>query len=94
MDNRNEIDSAPHAIQRMVEVSIRAAESLLGDGDDTDFFQMPSADANLLDSSLFDIEKRVEEVPACGVPKVIPHRAFSSGIPAWPCRLLRPQQAF
>jgi hypothetical protein len=64
MDNRNEIDSAPHAIQRMVEVSIRAAESLLGDGDDTDFFQMPSADANLLDSSLFDIEKRVKAARA------------------------------
>jgi hypothetical protein len=32
--------------------------------------------------------------PACGVPKVIPHRAFPSGIPAWNCRLLRPRQAF
>jgi hypothetical protein len=32
--------------------------------------------------------------PARGVPKVIPHRAFPSGIPAWNCRLLRPRQAF
>jgi transcriptional regulator with XRE-family HTH domain len=30
---------------------------------------------------------------ACGVPKVT-HLDFSSGIPAGPCRLLRPQQAF
>jgi|SRR5258708_4096750 len=31
---------------------------------------------------------------ACGVPKVIPPRAFSSGVPAWLYRLLRPRRAF
>jgi hypothetical protein len=32
--------------------------------------------------------------PACDVSKLIPHRAFASGVPAWPCRLLRPRRAF
>jgi hypothetical protein len=57
------MDLALHAIQQMVEVSIRAAESLQGVGD-SDAFQMPARDANLLDFGLFDIEKRVRETRA------------------------------
>jgi hypothetical protein len=36
----------------------------------------------------------IRHAPVRGVPEFIPHRALSSGIPAWPCRLLRPRQAF
>jgi hypothetical protein len=47
----------------MVEVSIRAAQSLQG-ADDNEVFQMPSGDAALLDFGLFDLEKRVKEARA------------------------------
>ena len=57
--DRDAIDLALHEIQQMVEVSIRAAENLLG-VDDSDVFQMPSRDANLLDFSLFDLARRVK----------------------------------
>jgi hypothetical protein len=58
----DQIDLALHGIQQMVEVSLRAAESLRGTDDG--LFQMPYEDANLLDFSLFDVEKRVKEARA------------------------------
>ena len=70
--DRNEIDEIDltlHAIQQMVEVSLRATEGLHGTEDDPAVFQMRSADANLLDFSLFDIQKRVRALRAELQPK-------------------------
>ena len=57
--DRDAIDLALHEIQRMVEVSIRAAERLQGVGEDNGVpvSQMPFADHELLDFSLFDLER-------------------------------------
>ena len=56
----NEIDLVLHEIQQMVSVAISAAEGLGGNEADEDVFQMPAASANLLDFSLFDIDKRLK----------------------------------
>jgi hypothetical protein len=55
----DEIDGALHEIEQMVEVAHRATKSLGGIGDN-EIFQMPAADANLLDFSILDIAKRVK----------------------------------
>jgi hypothetical protein len=57
------IDLALHEIQQMVEVSIRTAERLNGveDGErNWTVSQMPRADHELLDFSLFDLARRVK----------------------------------
>jgi hypothetical protein len=58
--DRNAIDLALHEIQQMVEVSIRAAERLFGVEEDESVSQMPRADHELLDFSLFDLARRVK----------------------------------
>jgi hypothetical protein len=58
--DRDEIDLALHEIQQMVEVSIRAAERLQGVEEDERVSQMPRADHELLDFSLFDLARRVK----------------------------------
>ena len=58
--DREEIDQALHEIQQMVEVSIRAAERLQGVEEDERVSQMPRADHELLDFSLFDLARRVK----------------------------------
>jgi hypothetical protein len=60
--DRDAIDIALHEIQQMVEVSIRAAESLQFVGDESGVLvsQMPRADHELLDFSLFDLARRVK----------------------------------
>jgi hypothetical protein len=58
--DRDEIDLALHEIQQMVEVSIRAAERLQGTEEDEMVSQMPRADHELLDFSLFDLARRVK----------------------------------
>jgi hypothetical protein len=60
--DREAIDQALHEIQQMVEVSIRAAERLQGVGEDNgvSVSQMPFADHELLDFSLFDLARRVK----------------------------------
>jgi hypothetical protein len=60
--DRDAIDLALHEIQQMVEVSIRAAETLQGVCDDNgvSVSQMPFADHELLDFSLFDLARRVK----------------------------------
>lgn len=58
--DREAIDQALHEIQQMVEVSIRAAERLLGVEEDEQVSQMPRADHELLDFSLFDLARRVK----------------------------------
>ena len=60
MKDINEIDLALHDIQQMVSVAINAAETLSGGEADPDICQMPYDKHNLLDFSLFDIEKRVK----------------------------------
>jgi hypothetical protein len=66
--DREEIDQALHEIQQMVEVSIRAAERLQGVEEDVEegarVSQMPRADHELLDFSLFDLAKRLKEARA------------------------------
>jgi hypothetical protein len=60
--DRDAIDLALHEIQQMIEVSIRAAERLMGvEADNNGVFvsQMPRADHELLDFSLFDLAKRL-----------------------------------
>jgi hypothetical protein len=61
--DREAIDQALHEIQQMVEVSIRAAERLQGVEEDNGVLvsQMPFADHELLDFSLFDLARRVKE---------------------------------
>jgi hypothetical protein len=56
----DELDTAMHEIQQMIEVSIRSAETLDRSDEDAGFFQMPARDAELLSFSLFDIQKRVQ----------------------------------
>jgi hypothetical protein len=61
------IDQALHEIQQMVEVSIRATESLQGVNHDPapwTVSQMPRADHELLDFSLIDLARRVEAARA------------------------------
>jgi hypothetical protein len=60
--DRDAIDLALHEIQQMVEVSIRAAEGLQRVGEDNGILvaQMPLADHELLDFSLFDLARRVK----------------------------------
>jgi hypothetical protein len=60
--DREAIDLALHEIQQMVEVSIRAAERLQGVDEDNGVLvsQMPRADHELLDFSLFDLARRVK----------------------------------
>jgi hypothetical protein len=60
--DRDAIDQALHEIQQMVEVSIRAAELLQRVGEDNGVLvsQMPFADHELLDFSLFDLARRVK----------------------------------
>ena len=60
--DRDAIDLALHEIQQMVEVSIRAAERLQGVEEDNGVLvsQMPRADHDLLDFSLFDLARRVK----------------------------------
>jgi hypothetical protein len=58
--DRDAIDLALHEIQQMVEVSIRAAERLQGVEEDERVSQMPRADHELLDFSLFDLARRVK----------------------------------
>jgi hypothetical protein len=62
--DKDAIDLALHEIQQMVEVASRSAETLCRAGGDNETFQMPAADANLLDFSIFDIEKRIKAVRA------------------------------
>ena len=50
-------------ISQMVEVAIRASDSLNGVGDNT-IFQCPSDDANLLAFAIFDLQKRVKDLQA------------------------------
>jgi hypothetical protein len=64
-----EIDTAMHEIQQMIEVSLRSAELLHGSGEDKGIFQMPARDAELLCFSLFDIEKRVKAARAMLFPE-------------------------
>jgi hypothetical protein len=56
--DREAIDQALREIQQMVEVSIRAAERLQGVEEDESVSQMPRADHELLDFSLFDLARR------------------------------------
>jgi hypothetical protein len=61
------IDQALHEIQQMVEVSIRATESLQGVINDPapwTVSQMPCADHELLDFSLIDLARRVKAARA------------------------------
>jgi hypothetical protein len=60
--DRDAIDLALHEIQQMIEVSIRAAERLQGVKEDNGVLvsQMPRADHELLDFSLFDLARRVK----------------------------------
>jgi hypothetical protein len=58
--DREAIDQALREIQQMVEVSIRAAERLQGVEEDESVSQMPRADHELLDFSLFDLARRVK----------------------------------
>jgi hypothetical protein len=60
----NVIDLSLHEIQQMVEVSIRAAERMQFVGEDDLVSQMPRADHELLDFSLFDLAKRLREARA------------------------------
>jgi hypothetical protein len=61
MMDREAIDQALHEIQQMVEVSIRAAERLQFREDNGGLVsQMPRADHELLDFSLFDLARRVQ----------------------------------
>ena len=62
--DREEIDLALHEIQQMVEVSIRAAERMQFVGEDALVSQMPRADHEPLDFSLFDLAKRLREARA------------------------------
>lgn len=62
MMDTNAIDLALHEIEQMVSVAIDAAGNL--NGSDDGISQMPYAKHNLLDFSLFDIEKRLKALRA------------------------------
>ena len=62
----DQIDSALHEIESMIEFAVRAGDSLLGVGDNT-IFQMPADDANLLEFAILDVQKRVQALRA-GIP--------------------------
>jgi hypothetical protein len=64
MMDRDAIDLVLHEIQCMVSVAISAAENLSGSDTDPDICQMPYEKHNLLDFSLFDIEKRLKALRA------------------------------
>jgi hypothetical protein len=58
--DKNAIDLALHEIQQMVLVAIDAAETLSGSDTDPDICQISYEKHNLLDFSLFDLDKRVK----------------------------------
>jgi hypothetical protein len=60
--DENETSLAVLNIKHMVEVAYRAAETLGGAGDDSDMFQMPADDANLLVFAIIDLQKRVKDL--------------------------------
>jgi hypothetical protein len=59
----NDIDNALHEIESMIEFAIRAGESLNGVGDNK-MFQMPAADANLLDFAILNVQARIRTLRA------------------------------
>ena len=62
--DKNAIDLAMFEIQQMVSVSILSVDGLMGSDTNPEVFQMPATDANLLEFSLFDIEKRIKALRA------------------------------
>jgi len=62
--DKNAIDLAMFEIQQMVSVSILSVDGLMGSDTNPAGFQMPATDANLLEFSLFDIEKRIKALRA------------------------------
>ena len=62
--DKNAIDLALHEIQQMLSVAIDAAEILSGSDTDPDICQMSMDKHNLLDFSLFDLDKRVKALRA------------------------------
>lgn len=62
--DKNAVDLALHEILQMVSVAIGAAEELTGSDADPDMCELSYQKHNLLDFSLFDIEKRVKALRA------------------------------
>jgi hypothetical protein len=57
----NDIDNALHEISQMVLVALDATDDLQRSDDDPQFFQMRSANAEMLTFALHDLHKRVHE---------------------------------
>jgi hypothetical protein len=73
MDDKNAISLAVNEIKMMVEVAVRASQSLLGcdrvDDYGRQMFQLPADDANLLDFAILNVEQRIKalqkEIDGC-----------------------------
>jgi hypothetical protein len=59
---RDEIETSLFEIEQMVLVAVSAQESLFASDTDSEIFQMPKPDCEMLSFSVFDILKRVRSL--------------------------------